>query len=63
MDIHGIAFIHKCLLDYRDKGGAVLLISEELDEILTLADRILVIYNGEIRGELARGSDTETIGR
>lgn len=63
VDIHGIAFIHKCLLDYRDKGGAVLLISEELDEILTLADRILVIYNGEIRGELARGSDTETIGR
>ncbi len=41
----------------------MLLISEELDEILTLADRILVIYNGEIRGELARGSDTETIGR
>ncbi len=47
VDIHGIAFIHKCLLDYRDKGGAVLLISEELDEIVTLADRILVIYNGE----------------
>jgi len=63
VDIHGIAFIHKCLLDYRDSGGAVLLVSEELDEILTLADRILVIYNGEIRGELARGSDTETIGR
>ncbi|HWU60507.1 MAG TPA: ABC transporter ATP-binding protein [Ensifer sp.] len=63
VDIHGIAFIHKCLLDYRDKGGAVLLISEELDEIITLADRILVIYNGEILGELLRGSDTETIGR
>jgi general nucleoside transport system ATP-binding protein len=63
VDIHGIAFIHKCLLDYRDRGGAVLLVSEELDEIITLADRILVIFNGEIRGELARGSDTETIGR
>lgn len=63
VDIHGIAFIHKCLLDYRDKGGAVLLISEELDEIVTLADRILVIYNGEIRGELPRRSDIETIGR
>ena len=63
VDIHGIAFIHKCLLDYRDTGGAVLLISEELDEIVTLADRILVIYNGEIRGELPRGSDIEAIGR
>ncbi|MCO6187547.1 ATP-binding cassette domain-containing protein [Rhizobium sp. L1K21] len=62
VDIHGIAFIHKCLLEYRDRGGAVLLISEELDEIITLADRILVIYNGEICGELARGSDVEKIG-
>jgi simple sugar transport system ATP-binding protein len=63
VDIRGIAFIHQCLLDYRDRGGAVLLVSEELDEILTLADRILVIYNGELRGELSRGGDVETIGR
>ena len=59
----GIAFIHQCLLDYRDQGGAVLLVSEELDEILTLADRIIVIYSGELRGELTRGGDVETIGR
>ena len=64
VDIRGIAFIHQCLLDYRDKGGAVLLVSEELDEILTLADRIIVIYNGELRGELRRGDgDIEQIGR
>jgi simple sugar transport system ATP-binding protein len=64
VDIRGIAFIHQCLLDYRDKGGAVLLISEELDEIITLADRIIVIFNGEIRGELRRGDgDVELIGR
>jgi simple sugar transport system ATP-binding protein len=63
VDIRGIAFIHQCLLDYRDRGGAVLLVSEELDEILTLADRIIVIYNGELRGELARGGDIEMIGR
>jgi simple sugar transport system ATP-binding protein len=63
VDIRGIAFIHQCLLDYRDRGGAVLLVSEELDEILTLADRIVVIYNGELRGELSRGGDIETIGR
>lgn len=63
VDIRGIAFIHQCLLDYRDRGGAVLLVSEELDEILTLADRIIVIYNGELCGELARGGDIEMIGR
>jgi simple sugar transport system ATP-binding protein len=63
VDIRGIAFIHQCLLDYRDRGGALLLVSEELDEILTLADRIIVIYNGELRGELQRGGDIETIGR
>jgi ABC-type uncharacterized transport system ATPase subunit len=64
VDIRGIAFIHKCLLDYRDRGGAVLLVSEELDEIITLADRIIVLYNGEIRGELHRGDgDIELIGR
>ncbi|QND46133.1 ABC transporter ATP-binding protein (plasmid) [Rhizobium lusitanum] len=64
VDIKGIAFIHRCLLDYRDRGGAVLLVSEELDEILALADRIVVLFNGEIRGELSRGhADVEAIGR
>jgi simple sugar transport system ATP-binding protein len=64
VDIRGIAFIHQCLLDYRDRGGAVLLVSEELDEILTLADRIIVLYNGELRGELRRGdAHIELIGR
>src|SRR5690606_8987174 len=46
VDIRGIAFIHQCLLDYRDSGGAVLLISEELDELITLSDRIVVLYGG-----------------
>lgn len=63
VDINGIAFLHKCLLDYRDRGGAVVLISEEMEEIIALADRILVIYGGEVVGELGRGSDMETIGR
>lgn len=64
VDIHGIAAIHQCLLEYRDAGGAVLLISEELEEIIALADRILVLFNGEIRGELTReNADIETIGR
>ena len=42
----------------------MLVVSEELDEIIKLADRIVVIYNGELRGELRRGDgDMEQIGR
>ncbi|MCR5856724.1 ABC transporter ATP-binding protein [Mesorhizobium sp. J428] len=56
VDIRGIAFIHQCLLDFRDRGGAVLLISEELDELITLSDRIVVLYGGKATGEVSRGS-------
>ncbi|MDW6022459.1 ABC transporter ATP-binding protein [Mesorhizobium sp. BAC0120] len=56
VDIRGIAFIHQCLLDFRDRGGAVLLISEELEELIGLSDRIVVVYGGRITGEVARGS-------
>jgi simple sugar transport system ATP-binding protein len=64
VDIRGIAFIHQCLLDYRDRGGAVLVISEELEELITLSDRIVVIYGGRITGEVERGSaGLEDIGR
>jgi simple sugar transport system ATP-binding protein len=64
VDIRGIAFIHQCLLDFRSRGGAVLLISEELDEVITLSDRVVVLYEGRITGEVARGSArVESIGR
>lgn len=64
VDIRGIAFIHQCLLDFRDRGGAVLLISEELEELITLSDRIVVIYGGRVTGEVERGSARlEDIGR
>lgn len=64
VDIRGIAFIHQCLLDFRDCGGAVLLISEELDELIALSDRIVVLYQGRITGQVSRGSaDLEKIGR
>lgn len=64
VDIRGIAFIHQCLLDYRDAGGAVLLISEELEELITLSDRIVVIYGGNTTGEVSRGdARMEEIGR
>ena len=64
VDIRGIAFIHQCLLEFRDRGGAVLLISEELEELIGCSDRIVVVYGGRITGEVARGSARiEEIGR
>ncbi|MBF0713172.1 ABC transporter ATP-binding protein [Gemella sp. GH3] len=48
LDVGAINGIHKMLIDYRDKGNGVLLISYDLDEILTLSDRIAVIHNGNI---------------
>ena len=52
LDVGAIEYIHKQLVEQRDKGKGVLLISLELDEVMNLADRILVIYEGEIVGEL-----------
>ena len=46
-----IEYIHKQIVDERDRGKAVLLISLELDEVMNLSDRILVMYEGEIVGE------------
>jgi general nucleoside transport system ATP-binding protein len=64
VDINGIAFVHRQLLELRDRGGAVLLISEELDELLSLCDRVAVLYRGRVIGELARDSfDASRLGR
>ena len=52
LDVGAIEFIHKRLVEQRDNGAAVLLISLELDEVMNLSDRILVMYEGEIVGEL-----------
>jgi len=52
VDIGAIEFIHGRLRAMRDAGGAVLLVSSELDEILALADRVLVMHAGRISGEL-----------
>ena len=51
VDLVGIAAIHDILRRYRDDGGAVLLVSEELDELLDLSDRIYVMADGRIVGE------------
>ncbi|MDF2958741.1 MAG: yufO [Paenibacillus sp.] len=52
LDVGAIEFVHKRLIEQRDKGKAVLLISFELDEILNVSDRIAVIYEGQIVGEV-----------
>jgi general nucleoside transport system ATP-binding protein len=51
LDVGAIEFVHKQLVDARDNGKAVLLVSLELDEIVSLSDRVLVIYEGEIVAE------------
>ncbi len=52
VDIGAIEFIHRKLVELRDAGAAILLFSAELEEILSLSDRILVIYQGRIVGEI-----------
>ncbi len=51
VDIGAIEFIHKRLIAMRDAGKAVLLVSVELDEIMSMSDRILVMFDGRIMGE------------
>jgi simple sugar transport system ATP-binding protein len=51
LDVGAIEFVHRRLVQERDEGRAILLVSFELDEILSLSDRILVVYEGRIVGE------------
>src|SRR5579864_361722 len=51
LDVGAIEYLHRRIVEERDKGRAVLLVSLELEEILSLSDRILVLYEGEIVGE------------
>jgi simple sugar transport system ATP-binding protein len=59
VDIGAIEAIHHRIIAVRDAGKGVLLVSAELDEILSLSDRILVMYEGEIMAEFQRGEATE----
>ncbi len=52
LDVGAIEYIHEQIVATRDAGAAVLLVSLELDEVMSLSDRILVMYEGEITGEL-----------
>jgi simple sugar transport system ATP-binding protein len=59
VDVGAIEFIHKQIVEARDAGAAVLLVSSELEEILALSDRIVVMYEGRMVGEFGRGQVTE----
>lgn len=59
LDVGSIEFVHKTLVEERDKGAGILLVSVELDEVMALSDRILVLYRGRIQGELDAATATE----
>jgi ABC-type uncharacterized transport system ATPase subunit len=59
LDVGSIEFVHQTLVEERDKGAGVLLVSVELEEVLALSDRILVLYRGRIQGELDAATATE----
>jgi len=52
-DIGSIVFIHKEILKFRDQGNTVILVSSELSEIMSLSDRVIVMYKGQITGEIS----------
>ena len=63
LDVGAIEFIHKKLVEMRNAGKAVLLVSLELEEVMSVPDRILVMYEGEIVGELdPKTTTTEELG-
>lgn len=62
LDVGAIEYVHKKLLEAREKGVTILLISTDLEEVRKLSDRILVIYEGEIAGEVDSSTDIEEIG-
>jgi len=62
LDVGAIEFVHRRLVAERDEGRAILLVSLELEEILSLSDRILVIYEGQIVGEFPPTATEEELG-
>jgi simple sugar transport system ATP-binding protein len=63
LDVGATEFVHRQLLARRAAGAGILLVSEDLEELLVLADRIVVIYEGRINGEMpAAGADVERLG-
>jgi simple sugar transport system ATP-binding protein len=61
LDVGAIEGVHRLLLAQREAGAAILLISEELEELFSLSDRVIVIYEGKLMGEV-RQADLDTVG-
>ena len=62
LDVGAIEYVHRRLVAERDRGRAILLVSLELEEVLSLADRILVVYEGRSVGEHDAGVGEQEIG-
>jgi simple sugar transport system ATP-binding protein len=62
LDVGAIEFVHRRLVEQRDEGRAILLVSLELEEVRSLADRVLVIYEGEIVAEMPPTASEEELG-
>jgi ABC-type uncharacterized transport system ATPase subunit len=62
LDVGAIEFVHKRLVEERDRGTAVVIVSTELDEVIALADRIAVIYRGRIVGIVPPDTSREVLG-
>jgi general nucleoside transport system ATP-binding protein len=62
LDVGAIEFVHRRLIEERDEGRAILLVSLELDEVLSLSDRVLVMYEGEFAGEFPPTTSEEELG-
>lgn len=64
LDVGATESVHRLLVDLRNSGSGVLLVSEDLDEVMQLSDKIIVLYNGQINGVLTREqADKEQIGQ
>jgi len=62
LDVGSIEYVHRRIVEARDEGDAVLIVSSELDEVMALADRILVMFRGRIVGERPGGTERDEIG-
>ncbi|KGM13352.1 ABC transporter ATP-binding protein [Cellulomonas bogoriensis] len=62
LDVGSIEFVHERIVAERDKGTPVIIVSTELDEVLALADRILVMYRGRVVGVVPAGTDRDVLG-
>jgi ABC-type uncharacterized transport system ATPase subunit len=63
LDVSAAAYLRQAIIQARDRGAAVLFISEELDEILEMSDRVVVMYEGQINGEFEGEIDRAAVGR